>query len=306
MTGINETGINEGRLDRGGVIAALAAFTFWGLVPIYYVSLRSVDPWEVLAHRVMWSIPIIVLFLVYRDGAAFWKRLRLPLKSIGWLTLSGLMISVNWLVFVWAVGNDHILDTSLGYFLTPLVNVLFGYLILKERLSIAQTLAVGVAAIGTLYLAWFLGRPPWISITLAISFGLYGLLRKRLDVGPLLGLLWETSLMLLPALAYLLWLISRAELQFLHQSTGIDLLLVGSGLATILPLIWFNMAAQKLPLSILGFFTYIGPSISFLIAVFFYGEQFTRGHAVAFTCIWVALVLVSIEPFRRARRRLRG
>ena len=296
----------EQKLDRGGVIAALSAFTFWGLVPIYYKGLEEVGAWEVLAHRVIWSVPLLVLFLAIRDGRGFWKKLRLPLTSIAWLVLSGMVVSLNWLVFVWAVAHDHILDTSLGYFTTPLINVLLGYLVLKERLSVLQVIAVLVAATGTIYLAWHLGRPPWIALTLAISFGVYGLVRKRLSVGPMLGLLWETSLMLLPALAYLLWLSSHSGLQFLNMSLGIDLLLLGSSLATVLPLIWFNMAAQKLPLSILGFFQYLAPSMSFLIAVFLYGEQFTSGHAVAFICIWLALALVSIEPFRRARRRLRG
>ena len=296
----------EQKLDRGGVIAALFAFTFWGLVPIYYKGLETVSAWEVLAHRVLWSVPLLVLFLAIRDGRDFWKRLRLPLTSIAWLVLSGMVVSVNWVVFVWAVANDHILDTSLGYFITPLINVVFGYVILKERLSALQLVAVLVAAAGTIYLAWYLGRPPWIALTLAISFGVYGLLRKRLSVGPMLGLLWETALMFLPALAYLLWLSSHSGLQFLNVSLGIDLLLVGSSLVTVLPLIWFNMAAQKLPLSILGFFQYLAPSMSFLIAVFLYGEKFTSGHAVAFICIWLALVLVSVEPFRRVRRRLRG
>lgn len=300
------TAMTEQKLDRGGVIAALTAFTFWGLVPVYYKGLQAVGAWEVLAHRVIWSVLILSLFLAIRDGKQFWKKLRLPLKSIGWLVLSGLTISINWLVFVWAVANDHVLDTSLGYFGTPVINVLFGYLFLKERLPILQIAAVVVAAVGIIYLAWYMGRPPWIALTLALSFAFYGLLRKSLKVGPMLGLLWETALMLLPALAYLIWLSSQSSQQFLHLSTGVDLLLVGSGLATVLPLIWFNMAAQKLPLSILGFFQYIAPSMSFLLAVYLYGEQFTAGHAVAFTCIWLALVLVSIEPFRRARRRLRG
>lgn len=296
----------EQKLDRGGVYAALAAFTFWGLVPIYYKGLASVSAWEVLAHRVFWSIPLLLLFLAIRDGKSFWRRLSLPWTTIAWLMLSGLTITINWVVFVWAVGNGHILDTSLGYFGTPLVNVILGYVVLKERLRAAQIVAVFFAAAGTVYLAWFLGKPPWIAITLAISFGFYGLLRKRLDVGPILGLLWETMLMLGPAVAYLIWLSSQGGHQFLNASVSIDLLLVGSGLATILPLIWFNMAAQKLPLSILGFFQYLAPSMSFLIAVFFYGEQFTAGHAVAFSFIWLALALVSIEPFRRARKRMRA
>jgi chloramphenicol-sensitive protein RarD len=299
-------GRTEQKLDRGGVIAALAAFGFWGFVPIYYKGLQDVGAWEVLAHRVIWSVPILLFFIAVRDRREFWNKLRLPLTSIAWLVLSGLTISINWLVFVWAVANDHVLDTSLGYFGTPLVNVLLGYLFLKERLPVLQVFAVVMAAAGTIYLGWYLGRPPWIAITVAVSFGFYGLLRKRLDVGPMLGLLWETSLMFLPALGYLMWLSSHSSQQFLQLSTGIDLLLVGSGLATILPLIWFNMAAKKLPLSIVGFFQYIAPSMHFLLAVFLFGEQFSAGHIVAFSCIWLALAIVSIEPFRRARRRSRA
>jgi len=298
--------VTEHKLDRGGVTAAVSAFTFWGLVPIYYKGLQTVDAWEVIAHRVIWSIPILLVFLLVRDGRQFLKKLRLPGKSIAWLVLSGLTISLNWLVFVWAVANDHVLDTSLGYFGTPLVNVMFGYLFLTERLRSVQVIAVVVAAAGTFYLAWYLGRPPWIAITLAISFGFYGLLRKRLEVGPMQGLLWETSLMILPAFVYLMWLSSQTNMQFLNTSASINLLLIGAGIPTILPLIWFNMAAKKLPLSILGFFQYIGPSISFVVAVFLFGEEFTPGHMVAFGCIWLALALVSIEPFHRARKRLRG
>lgn len=296
----------EQKLDRGGVISALSAFVFWGMIPIYYKGLQNVGAWEVLAHRVIWSVPLLLVFLAFRDGRSVWKKLRLPLSSILWLVVSGLVISLNWFVFVWAVANDHVLDTSLGYFGTPLVNVVLGYVFLKERLKPIQVAAVLVAAMGTVYLAWYLGRPPWIAITLAISFGLYGLLRKRLPVGPMLGLLWEIALMLIPALVFLSWLSSRSELQFLHGSTAIDLLLVGSSVATVLPLIWFNMAAQKLPLSILGFFQYLAPSMSFMIAVFLFNETFTTGHAVAFACIWLALAMVSVEQFHRARRRLRG
>ncbi len=299
-------GIPEQKLDRGGVSAAIVAFVFWGLVPIYYKGLEEVGAWEVLAHRVIWSVPILLFFLLISKGKDFWKQLYLPPSSIAWLILSGLTISVNWLVFVWAVANDHVLDTSLGYFGTPLINVLFGYLFLRERLAFTHVFAVGLAAAGTFYLGWFLGRPPWIAIILAVSFAVYGLIRKRLSVGPMLGLLWETSLMLLPALAYLIYLSSQSAQQFQHVSINVDILLIASGIPTILPLIWFNMAAQKLPLSILGFFQYLAPSISFLVAVFLFGEHFTSGHQVAFACIWLALILVSIGPFRRARRGSRG
>ena len=296
---------NQG-LDRGGVTAALAAFVFWGLVPIYYKGLQSVDAWEVLAHRITWSVPVLLVFLAVRDGKQIWRRLRLPLSSIAWLCASSLVLALNWLVFVWAVAHDRVLDTSLGYFGSPLVSVLLGYLVLKERLTPIQFLAVMLAATGTVFLAWYLGNPPWIAITLAVSWGVYGLLRKRLDVGPMLGLLWETTLIFLPALAYLFWLGSRSRLDFLNISMEIDLLLMGASLTTVLPLIWFNMAAKKMPLGILGFFQYITPSMTFLLAVFLYGESFTLGHAVAFGCIWLARAMVSIAPFKRARKRLRA
>lgn len=293
-------------LDRRGVTAAMFAFGFWGLVPIYYKGLQSVDAWQVLAHRIVWSIPVLLTVLAFRDGRKILARLKISAAALAWLTLTGLMIAVNWGVYVWAVMHDHVLDTSLGYFLTPLVNVILGFLFLKERLTRWQTLAVISAAIGTFYLAWYLGGVPWIAMALALSFGLYGLMRKRLDVGPMLGLLWETLLMGVPALAYLLWLSAHGQLLLLPLSDHVNLMLVASGLPTILPLIWFNMAARRLPLSILGFFQYFSPSISFMLAVFLYGEAFTFGHAVAFAGIWLGLALVSIEPFQRARKRFRG
>lgn len=293
-------------LDRDGVIAALAAFVFWGLVPIYYEAMHAVGAWEVLAHRVLWSVPVLLLFLVIRDGKNTLTKLRLPLKTLAWLMVSALTISVNWVVFIWAVSNGHILDTSLGYFSSPLLSVLMGYVFLKESLGPVKVVAIIIAAAGTVYLAFYLDRPPWVAITLALSFSLYGLLRKRLTVGPMTGLLWETMLVLIPCSVYLIWLSIQGQEQFLQVSWNIDLLLIGSGLVTVLPLIWFNVAAQKLPLSILGFFNYLAPCISFSVAVFMFGETFTRGHAVAFICIWSALALVSIEPFHRARKRLRA
>jgi len=293
-------------LDRDGVIAALAAFIFWGLAPIYFQAMHQVGAWEVMAHRVFWSVPTLLLFLAIRDGKSMLTKLRLPVKTLAWLLLSALLISLNWIVFIWAVGNGHILDTSLGYFSSPLLSVLMGYVFLKEPLGPVKVLAIIVAAVGTVYLALYLDRPPWVAITLALSFSLYGLVRKRLTVGPMKGLLWETLLLLPAALVFLIWLTLHGQQQFLQISWGIDLLMIVSGLITVLPLIWFNVAAQKLPLSILGFFNYLAPCISFLVAVFMFGETFTFGHAVAFTCIWTALALVSIEPFHRARQRLRA
>jgi chloramphenicol-sensitive protein RarD len=287
---------------RIGVAAALAAFLFWGVVPVYFKWVNDVGPWEIIAHRIIWASPLLAGFLLLRDGREFFRKLRLPLKLLRGLLLSGVLVSFNWLVFVWAIVNDQVLATSLGYFINPLVNVLLGFVFLRERLSVLQTSAVGIAAAGTAYLAWFMGQPPWISLLLGFSFGFYGLVRKRLPVGPLTGLMWEVLLLLLPAVAYMGWRASNGHMNFLHGSAGTDVLLLLAGLVTILPLIWFNMAAQRLSLSVVGFFQYIAPTITFLLAVFVWDEVFTQGHAVAFICIWTALLLVSVEPLRNIHR----
>jgi chloramphenicol-sensitive protein RarD len=285
-----------------GVAAAWAAYVFWGLAPIYFKFIQSVPPLEVIAHRILWSIPLLAGFLLLRDGRAFWGRVRLPGRSVATLLLSGTLLATNWLIFVWAVSNDQILATSLGYFTGPLVNFLLGFLFLRERLTRIQLCGVLIAAAGTVYLTWFLGAPPWISLGLAFSFGFYGLIRKKLDVGPMVGLLWEAILLLIPAIAFLAWSHHEGRLVFGAGSQRLDILLALSGLVTILPLIWFNVAARSLTLSTLGFFQYLAPSLSFLIAVFLYQEPFTRGHAVAFGCIWFALAMVSAENLSRRRR----
>jgi chloramphenicol-sensitive protein RarD len=288
--------------QRTGVIAALSAYIFWGLAPIYFKLIQAVAATEVIAHRVLWSIPLLALFLLYRDGSNFWQRVRLPPKTILILLGSGVLVMTNWLVFVWAVLNDQVLATSLGYFIGPLVNFLLGFLFLKERLTRIQTTGVLIAAAGTLFLGWFLGTPPWISLALAFSFGFYGLIRKKLDVGPMVGLLWEATLVAPLAIAFMVWSSQNGTLSFGAGNFRTDFLLALAGPVTILPLIWFNVAARSLRLSTLGFFQYIAPSMTFLLSVFIYGETFTRGHAVAFGCIWLALAMVSAESVARSRQ----
>ncbi len=287
---------------RLGIAAALAAFGTWGLVPIYFKWLSHVSAIEILVHRVVWSIPVLVAFLLIRDGRKFVTKMVLPPKAIATLLLSGALVATNWLVFVWAVTNDQILETSLGYFINPLVNVVLGLVFLKERLTRAQVFAVSIAAAGTAYLAWYLGQAPWISLVLALSFGFYGLVRKQLAVGPMTGLLWEAMLLALPALGALVWLHTGTGIQFGAESASTDWLLVGTGILTILPLVWFNTAAQNLPLTTVGFFQYMAPSITFILAVFVYDEPFNQGYAVAFGCIWLSLVMVSLESAFRPRR----
>jgi chloramphenicol-sensitive protein RarD len=284
------------------VSAALAAFITWGVAPIYFKWLAVIPPLEIIAHRILWSIPVLVGFLLFRDGPGFYRRLRLSRRQIMGLLLSGIVLASNWLLFVWAVNHDQVLATSLGYFINPLVNVLLGFLFLHERLRSLELGAVAVAALGTAYLTWFLGVAPWISLGIAFSFGAYGLLRKKLDVGPMVGLLWESLLLAAPAIIYLVSRMGRGELAFGHVSGQLDFLLALSGLVTVLPLIWFNMAARHMTLSTLGFFQYIAPTLTFLLAVFVYGEHFSQGHAVAFICIWAGLLVISLDRLRRSRR----
>ena len=285
--------------QRLGVIAALGAFILWGLAPIYFKWVGEVSATEIIVHRIFWAIPLLVGFLLLRDGPGFWRRMILPRKTILTLLLSGSLVAVNWLVFVWAVTHDHVLETSLGYFINPLINVLLGLVFLKERLTRIQTAAVMIAAAGTAYLAWFLGQPPWISLFLGFSFGFYGLVRKRLGVGPMIGLLWETILLSLPAIIASVWIARTIGFSFGAISPGIDWLLIGTGAVTVIPLVWFNTAAQNLSLSVVGFFQYISPTLTFSLAVFIYGEPFTQGHMVAFTCIWLSLAMVSAESVFR-------
>ena len=290
--------------ERAGVTAALAAYLFWGLMPIYFKWIQAAPPLEIIAHRILWSIPVLAGFLLLRDGRRFWTRVRLPRRVVLGLLCSGTLLATNWLIFVWAVVNNRVLDTSLGYFITPLVQFLLGLLFLHERMTRVRRLGVLIAASGTLYLGWYLGTPPWVSLSLAVSFGLYGLVRKLLDVGPMVGLLWEAALLALPTIAFMAWMVGTDQLYFGAAGLQQNVLLAAAGLVTVLPLIWFNVAARSLPLSTIGFFQYIAPSMTFLLSVFVWDEPFTQGHAVAFSCIWFALALISAETWKRSRNRL--
>ena len=283
-------------------MAALAAFGAWGLFPVYFKLIGSAPPMEIIAHRVLWSVPVLVGYLLLRDGPGFWRRMKLPIRTIAMLGLSGLLVASNWTIFVWAVNDGQVIATSMGYFINPLINVLLGYVFLKEELTFIQKVAVAIAAAGTVYLGWFLGVAPWISLALAVTFGLYALVRKKLHVGPMIGLLWETLMLTLPAIAILVWADARHIMAFAHQSLTMDLLLAGCGIVTVAPLVWFNVAAKNMDLSTIGFYQYFSPTLTFLLAVVVYGEEFTRGHAVAFVCIWVALALISSESVVRMRK----
>jgi chloramphenicol-sensitive protein RarD len=284
-----------------GLAAGLFCFIFWGVAPIYFKLIDSVPSIVIIAHRIIWGSLFLVLFLMIREKKDFFQSLKVSKKQLAILLISGLLVASNWLMFVWAVTHDQILATSLGYFINPLVNILLGVLFLHERLNKIQLIAVTIAAASTLFLGIYIGQPPWISLFLAFTFGLYGLVKKQINVRPMIGLFWETMLLILPASIYLL--LYAPEYTSQHTNQTLALFLFFSGLVTVLPLIGFNYAAKRLSLTLIGFLQYIAPTMSFLIAVIFYGEVFTFGYKVAFTGIWLALIIISGQSLRDSNKR---
>ena len=287
---------------RRGILFALAAYGFWGLVPLYFKAVRAVPPLEILAHRVVWSVPLVAL-LISLIGS--WDGVRGAIRSprtLATLALSATLVATNWFTFIFGVTHDRILETSLGYYINPLVNVVLGMAFLRERLTRLQAVSVLLAAAGTLYLALSYGRPPWIALTVAFTFGLYGLLRKTVRVDSMGGLLVETALLAPLALGFLVVLAVRQSGTFVAAGARLSVLLVLAGAVTALPLIWFASAARKLPYSVIGLCQYLAPSLTFLMAVFLYDEPFTRPHAVAFGCIWTALAIFTADMWLRQRK----
>ncbi|MDT8410036.1 MAG: EamA family transporter RarD [Wenzhouxiangellaceae bacterium] len=302
MTAATELAVSAQDDFRRPLAAGLAAFGLWGMVPLYFKLVAVAGADEVIAHRVVWSVGFLLLALLLRYRGDLISRVRIRPKIALALLLSGALVALNWLVFVFAVNSDRVLETSLGYFINPLVSVILGTIVLRERMFGAQIVAVALAAAGTLYLTIMVGEPPWLALTLAVSFGLYGLVRKMTDVGPMVGLFWETLMMTPLALVWLIWSASRGALAFGRIDPSLDLLLVGTGLVTVLPLVLFATAARGLPLITVGLMQYLAPSISFCLAVFLFREPFSMNHAVAFACIWMALVLYTGASWQRTRQ----
>ena len=296
---------HAGDTARKALFAGLGAYSFWGLVPLYFKLVAAAGADEIIAHRVVWSVGFLALVLALRNRRNFRAHIAISPRVAAALMLSGALVAVNWLVFVYAVNSDQVLSTSLGYFINPLVSVLLGTLVLRERMFGAQVIAVGLAAAGTIYLTVQVGKPPWLALALAFSFGLYGLVRKVTDVGPMVGLFWETSMMMPLALLWLLWTARHGEIVFGSLGPAQDLLLIGTGLVTVIPLVLFATAARGLPLITVGLMQYLAPSISFCLAVFLFREPFTVHHAVAFGAIWSALALYTGAIWQRTRQQRR-
>ena len=278
-----------------GVAAAGAAFLIWGLSPIYWKSLAAVPAFEILMHRMIWSFvflaPLVLAMGRMKDFSTALVSGRTRLILMG----TTLIVGGNWFLFIWAINSGHILQTSLGYYMTPLVNVLLGVVFLKERLRRMQLVAVVLAAGGVCYLTFSFGRFPWVSLALAFSFGFYGLIRKVAPVGPLVGLAVERLLLSIPATAYLVYLDQAGRGAFLHAGTAITLLLMGAALVTGLPLLLFTTGAKLLRLSTVGFLQYIAPSCTFLLAVFVYREPVVAAQLITFGVIWTALGIYSYD-----------
>ena len=287
--------------QRSGLIAGLAAYGLWGLLPLYFKLLPGVSAVEVVAHRVVWSVVFLGLVLAgYRLYPMLWRALRQP-RIIGALALSAVLIAVNWLVYVWAVDTDHVVAASLGYFLNPLVNVLIGTLLLKEKLRRGQLVAVLIAAAGVALLAVGEVQTLWISLTLAASFGFYGLVRKLTPVQSSVGLMIETLLLTAPSLLALGWIARDGVLAF-GQAGGTTALLIGLGAVTSVPLILFALAARALPMVTLGLMQYVTPTLQFLSGVILFGEHLSAGRWASFLLIWAALALFVWDSLRGARR----
>jgi chloramphenicol-sensitive protein RarD len=286
-----------------GTLYAVGAYLIWGSFPVYFKQLHHVDALEVIGHRIVWSFVALAVVIAFsRDIRALKGSLRNP-RVVATYAAAAVLIAVNWLVFVWAVNHGHVVESSLGYFIAPLTSVLFGVAFLRERMRPWQWLAIGLAAAGVLYLTLSLGALPWIALTLAISFGLYGLVKKLAPLGAVHGLTLETGLLLPAALVYLLYLERTGVGAFAHAGGATDLLLFGAGIITTLPLLLFASATKRIPLSLIGLLQYITPTIHFSMGVLFYAEPFAHARAIGFGLVWLALAIFSAESWR-ARRAL--
>lgn len=285
-----------------GLWYGIAAYGCWGLFPIYWKWLHHVPAIEVIAHRIIWSfVALAIVLLVVRQWRTFRAEALKP-RIIGRYVLAALFVSVNWFVYVWAVNQGYIVETSLGYFINPLLSVLMGVIILREKLRPAQWIPIGLAAAGVLYLTVLYGSLPWIALTLAFSFGMYGLLKKLAPLGSLYGLTLETGILFVPMVIYLIFAEVNGQGVFLHTDLGSNLLMLGAGPVTVIPLLLFASAVRRVPLSTIGILQYITPTMQFLLGVLVYGEAFSSQQFIGFGLVWLALIVFTAENVWERRR----
>ncbi len=280
-------------------MAGVSAYLLWGLFPLYWPLLEPASPVEILAHRIVWSLLVVVALLALVKGHVFPRGL--DRRKVRLLALAAVLVTINWATYIYGVNSEQVVETSLGYFINPLVTVALGVLVLKERLNRAQRVAVAVAAVAVLVLTLDYGRLPWIALTLALAWGFYGLVKKRADVDALESLSVETALLVLPSLGYIAFLQSAGDGTFTTEGAGHVLLIMGAGLTTAIPLLLFGAAAVRIPLVTLGLLQYLAPVLQFLIGVLVYGEDMPLSRLAGFALVWVALTIFASDAARTAR-----
>jgi len=278
-----------------GVIYGLGAYLMWGFFPIYFKLLQSVPAMEILGNRILWSFIFLAGLITLRREWTSLRGMALKPRTVLIYTLSSCLLAVNWLIYVWGVNSGYIVETSLGYFINPLLNVLLGVVFLREKLRPLQWVPIGLATLGVIYLTVNYGQLPWIALALAFSFGLYGLVKKTAPLGSLHGLTLETGILFLPAGIYLLLAASRFTGTSGGNSLPVSILLAGAGVITSVPLLMFGAAARRIDLSLMGILQYVAPTCQFLLGVLVYGEPFTRERLVGFSFIWLALIFFWAE-----------
>jgi chloramphenicol-sensitive protein RarD len=287
--------------ERRGVWFAVGAYTVWGLLPIYWKALHSVPAASILANRIAWSAVFVALLLTVQRN---WGWLRPALRSrrtVLTYVAAAILLSVNWYIYIWSVNAGYLVDSSLGYFITPLVNVLVGVLLFHERLGQGQWAAVGLAAAGVLYITFSYGQLPWIGLSLALTFGLYGMVKKQARLPSLEGMALETGTIFLPAVAFLVYQEMAGDGVLGHTDWLTSLLLVGTGVITVIPLLWFADAAQRIPLSMMGVIQYISPTLMFFLGIAVFHEEFNVHKLVGFALIWSALLVYWATSMRAAK-----
>ena len=290
------------RIDGRGLAAAATAFFIWGLLPLYLKFLQAVPVLQVTAHRLVWGCVFALVWLAVRRELSHVRAALADSRTRWRLCLSALLISINWITYVWGIANERVVETSLGYFINPLVNVLLGVVVLSERLNRAQWTSVAIAATGVSYLTWTAGSPPWIALTLAFSFGLYGLVRKVVRVDALAGFASETLVLLPVGIGYLLWCEIAGTATFGHAGINFDLLLILGGPLTAIPLVLFAVGARRIPYSTVGLLQYIGPTIQLILAILVFREPFTQERLIGFSLIWTALAIYAADGLWRTRK----